>query len=300
MFERIYHLTLIIGIMATPIIGQESDEAIEEEGGREMFTSVDVSFSEDKGNTNFRSLYYGADFTLIGDMGPLTDTEFLFSFSRSDDQLDGESFTDDQSLILKFDIWANQRISPFLFFQNSYDKTIGLNDRLNYGLGAKINLFKGLSLSYAFLAETEEYQDYYIPDYSDSSQVSGDDYWDTYYDIDDSTTNYYRYDSTFVSGTSEFFRHSIRPKFKIKLMDENIVFDYRFYFKPKVDDFSDYLLEHEVKISIATFYELLMIDFNYSNKYNKRFDAAEIINNDTGMPYKAVDENISLGFSFMF
>ena len=46
-------------------------------------------------------------------------------------------FTDDQSLTSQFDLWANQRISPFLFFQNSFDKTIGLNNRINYGIGAK-------------------------------------------------------------------------------------------------------------------------------------------------------------------
>ena len=53
-----------------------------------MYTSVDLSFSNDKGNTDYLSLYYGFDFTLIGDAGPLKDTEFLVSFSRSDDQFD--------------------------------------------------------------------------------------------------------------------------------------------------------------------------------------------------------------------
>ena len=47
---------------------------------REMFTSVDVSFSNDKGNTNYKSLYYGFDFNLLGDVGFLKDTEFLINF----------------------------------------------------------------------------------------------------------------------------------------------------------------------------------------------------------------------------
>ena len=64
--------------------------AVEEEGsGKEMYTSVDVSFTKDKGNTDQLSLYYGFNYTLIGDFGPFKDSEFLFDFSRNDDQLDG-------------------------------------------------------------------------------------------------------------------------------------------------------------------------------------------------------------------
>ena len=36
-----------------------------EESSREMYTSVDVSFSNDKGNTNYKSLYYGFDFRYL-------------------------------------------------------------------------------------------------------------------------------------------------------------------------------------------------------------------------------------------
>ena len=53
----------------------------------EMYTSVDISYSQDKGNTDFLSLYYGLNFTLVGDLGTLKDTEFLFDFNRSDDPL---------------------------------------------------------------------------------------------------------------------------------------------------------------------------------------------------------------------
>ena len=98
----------------------------------------------------------------------------------------------------------------------------------------------------------------------------------------------------------EFFRHSIRPKIKLKLFDDNLIFDYRFYYKPRVDNFDDYLLEHELKISIATFYELLTVDLNYTNKYNSRYDGTKIINPAVGTPYKDTDESISLGISFIF
>ena len=39
------------------------------------------------------------------------------------------------------------------------------------------------------------------------------------------------------------------------------------------------------------------IDLNYTNKYNSRYDGVTIINDETGIPYKKIDENISLGFS---
>ena len=358
----------IISLLNGIIFSQEVDSTETEESGREMYTSVDVSFSDDKGNTDLTSLYYGFDFTLIGDAGPLTDTEFLISYYRTDDQLDNETFSDDQSLTLKFDIWANQKISPFLFAQQTFDKTVGLNSRLNYGLGAKFGIFKWFSLSYAFLAESEEFEksswydytdslaiDYYnysdslfigLYDY-DSTIINEDDYYyyDTFYDTwdaayftgdfdanGDSVFTFYNYDSTLIDGywayhgdstkvgtyyeitdsnqvsvggkAENFYRHSIRPKIKLKFFDESLVFDYRFYFKPRVDDFEDYILEHELSISIATFYELLSIDLNYTNKYNTRFDinngGRNIINPLTGVPYKERDESIILGLSFSF
>ena len=289
MFNKLYVVTLLL--VTTPIFGQDADTTdFEEEGGNEMFTSVDLSYSQDKGNTDFLSLYYGFSFSVLGDVGPLTDTEFSINFSRSDDKLDGESFTDDLSLTSQFDLWANQRISPFLFFQKSYDKTIGLENRMNAGAGAKIGLFKGFSISYAFLFEKESYK---------LSEISGiDSTLMTYYYYED----FYEYDTTYSIATtdSSFFRHSIRPKYKVKLFDGNVVFDYRFYFKPRIDNFDDYLLEHELKISIVTFYEALSVDFNYTNKYNARYDDGGIINPDTGMDYADTDENISVGLSFMF
>ena len=312
MFNKLYVVTLLL--VTTPIFGQDADTTdFEEEGGNEMFTSVDVSYSQDKGNTEFLSMYYGFSFSVLGDVGPLTDTEFSINFSRSDDKLDGESFTDDQSLTSQFDLWANQRISPFLFFQQSYDKTIGLESRMNAGVGAKIGLFKGFSISYAFLSESEDYEHYDYTDsvgigefyYTDSTLIDTnyyyyDVYWgNEYYTYTDSS-EYFEYTDSTEAPAESFFRHSIRPKIKLKLMDGNIVFDYRFYYKPRVDNFDDYLLEHELKITIATFYEALNIDLNYTNKYNSRYDGTNIFNPDMGDYYKAVDQNITFGASFMF
>jgi len=343
MLSKLHTIIISIFIFFTFSPAQQSDTTESEQGGREMYTSVDLSYSQDKGNTDFLSLYYGFDFSVLGDIGPLKDTEFSFNYSRSDDQLDGESFTDDQYITSKFDLWANKRFSPFLFFQKSFDNSVGLEDRLNFGAGAKVGLFKGFSISYAFLAESEDYLQYDYTDslaynldengnltgnvgtgdfyYTDSIALNPDDYadWDyaypwyyyygdtvhfegndtVFYEYTDSSAYYYMTDST-EAGAESFFRHSIRPKFKFKFMDGNLVFDYRFYYKPRVDDFNDYLLEHELKISIATFYELLYIDLNYTNKYNSRYDGTKVYNADTGTFYKAVDENISVGLSFMF
>jgi len=280
----------ILFIFPLFIFSQDIDTTSTNESNRESYTNIDFSYSQDKGNTNLESIYYGFSYTLIGDAGPLNDTEFLISFNKSDDKLEGLPFTDDQSLTLMFDVWANQKYSPFLFFQKSFDNIVGLEDRMNYGLGGKARLFKGFSVSYAFLFEKEDYLDYEY----DSTLVDTMDY---YYDVqwgDD----FWAYGDSVEVGPKEFFRHSIRPKWKYKFFDENVLLDYRFYYKPRVDDFKDYLLEHELKISIATFYEALSIDLNYSNKYNSRYDGVAIINDETGMPYEAIDENISLGFSF--
>ena len=109
-----------------------------------------------------------------------------------------------------------------------------------------------------------------------------------------------------TGGKSDpFFRHSIRPKFKIKLFDDNLVFDYRFYYKPKVDDWDDYLLEHELQISFTTFYEALSLNFSYTDKYNARYDlltngGRKIFNPETGILFKEKDQSFVVGFSFMF
>ena len=294
------------------IFSQNADTTTSNATPRESYTSIEVAYSEDGGNTDLISKYFGFSYTLIGDAGPLTDTEFLIDFNRSDDQLDGDPFTDDRSLTLKFDVLANQRISPFLFFQKSDDKITGLEDRMNYGLGTKVVLFKGFSLSYAFLFEREDYLLFDYTDstgtgfyyYSDSMAVDTNDYyhdveWGEMFYVYTDSSEYYTYTDSTNSPAEEFFRHSIRPKLKLKLFDDNIVFDYRFYYKPRVDDFKDYLLEHELKVSIATFYDALSIDLNYTNKYNSRYDGVSIINRQTGLAYKDRDTSLSIGFSFV-
>ena len=345
MFELKNHKFILLSLVFSLIIAQDEDTTAVEEENSEMYTSVEVNFSEDQGNTNFRSLYYGFDYTLIGDAGPLKDTELFFAFNRSDDLIDGEPFSDDQSITLKFDVWANQRFSPFLFYQKTFDKTTGLQDRQNIGFGAKLGLFRWFSISYAFLSESETYDAFY--GYTDSSAVDyysytdsvwygeysytdsvlldedyyyyyGDagygsyfytdsilvDAWTEYTDSTVTDTLWTRTDSINLGGENNFFRHSIRPKVKLKLFDDNLVFDYRFYYKPKVGNFEemkkDFLLEHELKITLSTFYEAINVNFNFTNKYNSRYDPSRNKNKGIANLYDMNDQNISVGFEFMF
>jgi len=72
MFNKLHVVTVVLSLVTTPIFGQDADTTdFEEEGGNEMFTSVDLSYSQDKGNTDFLSVYYGLSFSVLGDVGPL-------------------------------------------------------------------------------------------------------------------------------------------------------------------------------------------------------------------------------------
>ena len=277
--------------LLSPIMSQtDPDTSSSDDGGEEqkyaMNTSVYVDFSKNTGNTTAEILYYGLSFGLFGDYGPLKDTEFSFSYSANDAVVSGEQWEDDANLILKFDLWASQRFSPFLFLQNEKDAIVGLNNRLNYGVGGKVNLLYGTSLSYALLAEKENYTTYVF---------SGYDIDTTYYPEDEYYLAYEEYDSTELyteqDSIRDFARHSIRPKIKLKLLDGNVVFDYRFYYKPNVEDFDDYLLQNELTVNIATFYEALSIYLTYSDSYNSRYDKPDA-------QFKPKDSSLSIGFQF--
>ena len=88
MFSKLHTLSILFIFTMAPILGQDGDSTeAEDEGGREIITRVDLSFSQEKGNTEYLSKYYSFYFSHIGDAGPLQDTEFSFSFSRSDIRL---------------------------------------------------------------------------------------------------------------------------------------------------------------------------------------------------------------------
>ena len=250
------YLTLIFFLLNLLISQTEADTSASdsEESAYSMGTSLYADLSQKTGNTEATILYYGIDYSLFGDYGPLKDTEFSLSYSANDAVVSGEQWEDDANLILKFDLWASQKFSPFLFLQNEKDAIVGLNNRLNYGIGGKINLMYGTSLSYALLAENENYTINIFESWSyDTTYYPEDEYYEAYFEVD-SMEVYSKQDSI-----RNFARHSIRPKLKLILFDGNVTFDYRFYYKPNIENFDDYLLENELKVSIATFYEAMSI-----------------------------------------
>jgi len=276
------YLFLIYGIMFAQSEDDTSGVDVEDlvEPAFSTSTSVYGDYSQSTGNTSADILYYGLTFDIRGDIGPLKDSEIFFSYSRSDSKLDGDQYENDENIISTVDIMANRYfISPFLFFQNQKDAIVNLKNRRNIGLGAKIRLPFGFSLSYALLPEEEIYDWEFI---SDSTFIEDEYYYDS---------GEWEYEFSTFDSTRTLTRHSIRPKVKWKVLDGNVVFDYRFYYKPNISDFDDYLLVNELKISISTFYEALSLSINYNDSYNSQYDY-------DGSPIKSKDSDISIGLSF--
>ena len=222
------------------------------------------SFEQQDGNTN--SLYTSGEysFVLFGNLAGLDDTEFSFSTAGNYATLSEEAYILDGNIHTQLDLWANQGWSPFIYYDYSFDRSLGLVNRENFAAGIKRKLGKIFSLSYAFMSEKEEY-----------------------------------------NSLKTFARHSIRPKMKLKLSDGAMVFDYRLFYKPKVDN-SEYLFENDLKVSIATFYEMLTIDLNFKHAFNSRYADNKIEKpyddwaSDTPEYYKDTDWTVSFGLGFSF
>ena len=248
----------------------------EEQTGVSSSQDLYIAFDQTSGNTN--NLVTGAEYsyTLIGDVASLKDTEFSFSFGGNYATLDDEPYALDGNIHTQFDLWANQKYSPFFFYDYSFDRSLGLINRTDFGIGGKIRFGKIFSLSYAYMFEEEEYD-----------------------------------------SVETFSRHSFRPKIKLVLADGNFLFDYRAFYKPRVDDFEDFLLENIVVLSVMTFYESLSVDITLKHSYNSKYegdnkvlkpleewesqfdpDFGDFVSKETF--YKDTDMSVSIGFSFAF
>ena len=101
-------------------------------------------------------------YSIIGDINKgsinLPDTEFSIFLSNSKSTYEGYLYTNDANLVLKTDLYANQNFSPFLIFQWTFDSTTALDYRINPGIGIKIRMGKGFSISYAGLGELKNIQ----------------------------------------------------------------------------------------------------------------------------------------------
>ena len=267
----IFNITLSICLL-NPIFAQDEDEQVGVNSSHDLY----IAFDQTRGNTN--NLVTGAEysFSLVGDIGSLQDTEFSFSLGGNYATLEDEPYALDGNIHTQFDLWANQKYSPFFFYDYSFDRSLGLINRTDFGIGGKIRFGKIFSLSYAYMFEEEEYD-----------------------------------------SVETFSRHSFRPKVKLVLADGNFFFDYRSFYKPRVDDFEDFLLENIVVLSVMTFYDALSVDITLKHSYNSKYegdnkvlkpleewesqydpDYGDFVAKETF--YKDTDLSVSIGFSFTF
>ena len=176
----------------------------------------------------------------------------MFAFEKNNATWAGiKNYYNDQQITLKFDLWANGTISPFLIAESSFDDALGIKSRSNFGLGAKWRVLGDmLSLSAAFLSEEEEIVGknsiYLFADYGDSLGVTA-------------------YKDNNALKPSKYSRISIRPKLKLP-MGENFYYESEYYYKPAGDDV---LTDWRNSFTIKTAEEWL----NIVIKYNVKNDA---------------------------
>ena len=239
----IFRLLLILNIIPSILFAQFENDL---SGG----------YSGRGGNTDFQYWNISYSLTSFGDINlggtVLKDSEFLFAFEKNNATWAGiKNYYNDQQITLKFDLWANGTISPFLIAESSFDDALGIKSRSNFGLGAKWRVLGDmLSVSAAFLSEEEEIVGknsiYLFADYGDSLGVTA-------------------YKDNNALKPSKYSRISIRPKLKLP-MGENFYYESEYYYKPAGDDV---LTDWRNSFTIKTAEEWL----NIVIKYNVKNDA---------------------------
>ena len=239
----IFRLLLILTIIPSILFSQFENDL---SGG----------YSGRGGNTDFQYWNISYSLTSFGDISlggaVLKDSEFLFAFEKNNATWAGiKNYYNDQQITLKFDLWANGTISPFLIAESSFDDALGIKSRSNFGLGAKWRVLGDmLSVSAAFLSEEEEIVGknsiYLFADYGDSLGVTA-------------------YKDNNALKPSKYSRISIRPKLKLP-MGENFYYESEYYYKPAGDDV---LTDWRNTFTIKTAEEWL----NIVIKYNVKNDA---------------------------
>ena len=273
MVTRCSVFKIILSIcLLVPSLAQDYEDKEEVSSSQDLY----IAFDQTSGNTNNLVTSASYSYSLVGDLGSMKDTEFSFSLGGNYATLEEEPYALDGNVHTQFDLWANQKYSPFFFYDYSFDRSIGLINRTDFGIGGKVRFGKIFSLSYAFMFEEEEYD-----------------------------------------SVETFSRHSFRPKVKLVLADGNFFFDYRAFYKPRVDDFEDFLLENIVVLSVMTFYEKLSVDITLKHSYNSKYegdnkvlkpleewdsqydpDYGDFVAKETF--YKDTELSVSIGFSFAF
>ena len=224
--------------------------------GQQFKNNVSGGYYGRGGNTDYQYYNFAWSTTAYGDLNlggmTLKDSEFLFSLDKNNSTWQGNPYENDQSILFKFDLWANGRISPFLIAETSFDEALGIKDRTNFGIGAKYRLFGDvLSISAAFLQESEE--------------TAGKNAIQLYADFGDSLGVTAYKNNSDLKPTS-YSRVSIRPKLKLPL-GENIYYESEYYYKPAGDDV---LTNWKNSFSIKTAEEWLSIEIKYNLKTDSR------------------------------
>ena len=205
------------------------------------------------GNTDFQYWNVSYAMTSYGDINlggtVLKDSEFLLAVEKNNATWAGvKNYYNDQQIILKFDLWANGALSPFVIAETSFDDAMGIKSRSNYGIGAKYRVFGDiLSISAAFLLEEEEIigknSISLFADYGDSLGVTA-------------------YKDNNEIPKKSYSRISIRPKIKLPI-GENFYYQSEYYYKPAGDDV---LTDWRNTFTIKTAEEWLNIVIQYNIK----------------------------------
>lgn len=213
---------------------------------------VSGGYYDRSGNTDYKYYNFGFSMTSYGDISlgntVLKDSEFLLSLEKNTSTWKGSDYEDDQSILLKFDLWANGTFSPFVIAETTFDKLKGIEDRSNYGLGAKWRIFGDIfSVSAAFLSESEK--------------VMGKNKVYEYAVLGDSLVITKYSDHPNLKPDS-YQRISVRPKLKLPV-GENFYFESEYYYKPAGNDV---LTDWRNKFVIKTAAEWLNIEIRYNIK----------------------------------
>jgi len=208
-----------------------------------MALKLSGSYYGRRGNLDYH--YYKGAFSLskyghiqLGGLS-MPDTEFLFATNRAKSTYEGQPYEDDGGAILKVDLFANQKFSPFIFAELEFDSLYALDKRANIGLGGKYRAGPHFSISYAALFEEEEYSN--------------------------------------VDTSATLYRHSFRPKYKRYFEEIGLFIDWQIFYKPRFDDASKYLLKNIIVFSFQTFHDALTLDINYEYDYNSRYDLENVV-----------------------
>ncbi|MDP6500840.1 MAG: hypothetical protein QF743_09055 [Candidatus Marinimicrobia bacterium] len=221
--------------------------------GQQFKHQVSGSYYGRGGNSDYQYYNFNWSTTAYGDLTfggmELNDSEFLFSLDKNNSTWQGDPYENDQSILFKFDLWANGKFSPFLIAETSFDEALGIKDRTNFGIGAKYRILGDiLSISAAFLQESEETAGknaiYLYADYGDSLGVTA-----------------YKDNSDLKSAS--YSRISIRPKLKLPV-GENFYYQSEYYYKPAGDDILTYW-KNIVTIKTAEEWLDIVIKYNVKN-----------------------------------